>query len=150
MDRSTASGRASESLAATALSIVGLGIAAYLTAAHYQQLPLACSNTGMIDCASVTHSSYSGVAGIPVSVLGLGWFVLIGCCSVATMRTSVTGSWLAAQLVLAGGGLLFVLYLVYAELVQLHRICEWCTIVHLLTLGLFLLTVTRLQRHAGG
>jgi uncharacterized membrane protein len=132
------------------LAVIGLGVSVYLTAAHYQQFPLACSTTGVIDCGSVTHSSYSVVFGVPVSVLGLGWFVLMGCCAVVTVPTSANGSWLAAQLVLATCGLAFVLYLMYAELVQLHRICEWCTLVHLLTIGIVLLTVSRLQSEPGG
>lgn len=137
---------APESIAAGALALIGLAISAYLTAAHYQEFPLACATTGVIDCASVTHSSYSTVAGLPVSLLGLIWFALVGACSLMTSRAAAGAQWLGAQMTLAIGGLGFALYLVYAELVQLHRICEWCTAVHVLTLSVFLLTVVRLQR----
>jgi hypothetical protein len=41
----------------------------------------------------------------------------------------------------AGVGLLFVLYLVYAEIVQLRALCPWCTGVHILTLVIFLLAL---------
>ena len=34
------------------------------------------------------------------------------------------------QLIWAAVGLLFVLYLVFDEIVRLHNICEWCTAVH--------------------
>jgi uncharacterized membrane protein len=141
--------RAPESVATAALALAGLGISAYLTAAHYQEFPLACSTTGVIDCALVAHSSYSTVAGLPVSLLGPIWFALVGACALMTWPAAAGGPWLGVQ-TLAIGGLVFVLYLVYAELVQLHRICEWCTGVHALTLGICLLTVARLQRHAAG
>ena len=138
--------RVPESLAAAVAAIIGLGISTYLTAAHYQDFSLACSTTGVIDCASVTHSGYSMVAGIPVSLLGVLWFGSIAACSLVTLRATARAHWLWTQVTLALGGLAFVLYLVYAELVQLHRICEWCTGVHLLTLTVFLLTVVRVQR----
>src|SRR6185437_5059799 len=40
----------------------------------------------------------------------------------------------------------FVLYLVYAEIVLLHTLCEWCTVVHLLTFATFLLALNRWQQ----
>jgi hypothetical protein len=49
------------------------------------------------------------------------------------------------QLLWSAAGLLFVLYLVYAEIVKLHSICEWCTSVHILTLITFLIALNRLQ-----
>jgi hypothetical protein len=43
-------------------------------------------------------------------------------------------------------GMAFVLYLVYAEIVLLHTLCEWCTVVHLLTFATFLLALNRWQQ----
>ena len=40
-------------------------------------------------------------------------------------------------------GVLFVFYLVWAELFQIDAICLWCTVVHALTLVLFGLVVVR-------
>jgi uncharacterized membrane protein len=37
-----------------------------------------------------------------------------------------------------------VFYLVYAELVKLHKICEWCTAVHILTALTFFVALYRL------
>jgi len=36
-------------------------------------------------------------------------------------------------------GILFVLYLVYAELFSIGAICLWCTSVHVITFALFVL-----------
>jgi uncharacterized membrane protein len=36
-----------------------------------------------------------------------------------------------------------VLYFVHAELVALHRVCECCTVVHLVVLATFLATLAR-------
>jgi uncharacterized membrane protein len=43
-------------------------------------------------------------------------------------------------------GVLFVLYLVFVEIVLLHQICEWCTAVHLLVLATFVVALRRLQQ----
>ena len=40
-------------------------------------------------------------------------------------------------MLLTGAGVLFVLYLVWAELVMLGQICSWCTVVHVVTAALF-------------
>jgi uncharacterized membrane protein len=37
--------------------------------------------------------------------------------------------------------MLFVLYLVYTELITLNAICLWCTSVHVITFALFALVV---------
>jgi uncharacterized membrane protein len=141
---------ATESLVTAGLACVGLAISTYLTVAHYSDVPLVCSTTDVIDCASVTRSSYSQLAGIPVSVVGLAWFAVVCYCGVASARRGAAGPWLALQLVLGLAAMGFVLYLIYAELVRLHRICEWCTAVHLLTFVIFLLTVIRMQRQTSG
>ena len=35
----------------------------------------------------------------------------------------------------------FVLYLVYAELIEIGKLCEYCTAVHIITFALFVLIV---------
>jgi uncharacterized membrane protein len=38
-------------------------------------------------------------------------------------------------------GIVFVLYLIYAELFSIGAICLWCTSVHVITFALFVLIV---------
>ena len=40
-------------------------------------------------------------------------------------------------------GILFILYLVYTELITLRNICLWCTYVHITTFLLFVLLLTQ-------
>lgn len=122
------------------MAVAGLGASTYLTLAHYTTASiLACNSTGLVDCAAVTTSPQSMVFGIPVAVLGLGWFAaMLGLSLPGAWRTTLR--WVApARMALAGVGMAFVLYLVYAELLVLHHICLWCTSVHVLTFGLFML-----------
>jgi uncharacterized membrane protein len=128
-------------------AVAGIGIALYLTVVHYSNVPLACSTTGPVDCGAVTHSSFSVVPGtaVPITIPGVLWFAVTGLASLAALAYRPP-RWLAgAQVGWALLGLASVLYLVYAELVVIHRICEWCTGVHILILVSFVLSLRRWQ-----
>ena len=135
------------------IAVIGFAIAGYLTATHANAIPLVCSINSVVNCASVTHSAYSVIPGtsIPISVLGVAWFVVSGVLASTGLRAPTIGrlepGWLRPlHLAWAALALIFVLYLVFVELVVLHQICEWCTVVHLLVVATFVLTLVRLQR----
>jgi uncharacterized membrane protein len=140
-------------IALSSIAALGLAIGAYLTATHANAVPLVCSINSVINCASVTHSAYSVIPGttIPISILGVAWFVVSGLLSLLAWRAvssrTPEPNWLRPlHVVWAGVAVLFVLYLVYVEIVTLHQICEWCTVVHLLVVATFVLALLRLQR----
>lgn len=126
------------------LSVAGVAVAAYLTYEHFTAgTTLACPDTGVVNCVKVTSSQYSSFAGIPVALLGLGFFVAMTALSLPqawrTPSPWPTRLRLAAVVV----GVLFVFYLIWAELFQIDAICLWCSVVHVLTLILFGLVVVR-------
>jgi uncharacterized membrane protein len=140
-------------LALTAIAGWGTAIAAYLTATHENALPLVCTINSVVNCAAVTHSAYSVIPGtsIPISILGVTWFVISGFIASVALRAAAYGTpepfWVTPfQLIWAGFALVVVLYLVYVEIVVLHQICEWCTVVHVLVVATFVLALIRLQR----
>jgi uncharacterized membrane protein len=121
-----------------ALSLAGLAVATYLTIAHYNQsVTLACPETGIVNCAKVTSSPESQIAGIPVAVLGVVFYLIVGALSLpaAWERRSLD----LLRLGIVGAGVLMVLWLVYAEIVRIGSICLWCTSVHLITVVTFLI-----------
>jgi uncharacterized membrane protein len=125
------------------LSLAGLGVSIYLTIAHYTTTSiLACSSKGFVDCAKVTTSSQSMVFGVfPVAVLGLAFYVfMVAVNSPWGWRLRVPLVWWA-RIGSAVVGIGFVLYLVYAEIIQIGNICLWCTSVHVITFLLFALLV---------
>lgn len=132
------------------LSLLGVGIAIYLTAVHYENIPLVCSENGLVNCARVISSSYSVVPGttVPITIPGFGWCTISASLAIVGLF-STTGLWQrrirVAQFVWSLSGLLVVLYLVYAEIVRLRTICAWCTALHVLILLMFLLTLIQLQ-----
>jgi uncharacterized membrane protein len=114
-----------------ALCLLGLADSVYLTLEHYSsKVTLACSDSGAINCAKVTTSKYSEVAGIPVALLGLIFFVVMtGLCLPAVWRLPRL---VPVRVVGAGVGMLSVFYLVWAEL-EVGAICLYCTGVHVIT-----------------
>lgn len=128
-------------VAGLVLCLAGLGVATYLTIEHFNtSLQLACPDTGRINCQKVTTSQYSHVAGMPVAVLGLVYFVVsLGLFSPQAWRSSSPAvRW--ARLGWVVVGMVMVLYLVWAELFGVSAICLWCTSVHAITFLLFVLT----------
>ena len=130
------------------LSLIGAGIAIYLTSVHYENVPLVCSTSGIIDCAHVLASSYSVVPSttIPITVPGLVWCVISAAFAIVGLRLQPVPLWLRiTQFALSLSGMLVVLYLVYVEIVRLHTICIWCTGLHVVILMMFLITLVQLQ-----
>ena len=125
-----------------AVAAAGVGVAAYLTVAHYTSPDvLVCSGQGFVDCAKVTTSRQSAVLGVPVAVLGLGWWIaMLALCLPAAWRSN--RKWIhRSRLALAVAGVAFVLWLLYAEFVILGAVCLWCSVVHVLAFALFTLVV---------
>jgi uncharacterized membrane protein len=134
--------------AVIALALVGLGISIYLTVDHYRGVAPVCTVGGAFDCAKVTSSAFSVIPGtpIPITIPGMVWFVVSGGFAAAMLWYLAREQREPARLRLwfvfwAGAGLVFVLYLVYAEIVQLRALCAWCTGVHVITLVIFLLAL---------
>ena len=124
------------------LSLAGLGVSIYLTIAHYNTaVTLACPATSTINCEKVTTSPESIVFGIPVAVLGLAFYVFL---AVVNSPRAWRITWPPLRWARVGSvvvGILFVLYLIYAELFSIRAICLWCTSVHVITFALFVLIV---------
>ncbi len=129
--------------ATLALSLAGLGVSIYLTIAHYTSPKiLDCSANGLIDCTKVTTSAESMVFGVfPVAVLGLAFYVFMVAINTPWAWSAQLPAIWWARLGSAVVGIGFVLYLIYAEIIQIGNICLWCTSVHVITFLLFVLIV---------
>jgi uncharacterized membrane protein len=124
-----------------ALSVVGFADSGYQVYTHF-------TSTGLLGCSARTDacvidqtSVYAYVFGIPVAVLGAVFFAfMIAICSPPAWRSSLPAirrGRLGAVVI----GMLFVLYLIYRELISLGHICPYCTSVHIITFFLFALIV---------
>ena len=121
------------------LSLIGLSISTYLTITHFRPMVLVCSSTGTIDCAAVTTSAQSYFLGIPVAILGLGNFVVMSVLN-SPWGWRARSYWIhVARFVFAIVGMVFVLWLLSAELLIIDHICLWCTGVHVVTFALLII-----------
>ena len=128
------------------MAVAGLADSVYLTVVHYSGGALACATSGVVNCDLVTRSSYGYVlsSSVPVAVLGLAWFLVALALGLALVfaRARALLYWVAL-LVWSAAGIVPVLYLVWAELVPLHHLCEYCTIAHLLVLATLVVALAR-------
>jgi len=139
-------------ISSSVLCVIILIDSAYLTWAHFTSPRiLACVTTGIFNCGAVTTSSYSHPFGVPVVLPGLAWSIaMLALCSPRGWRS--LSLW-PGRLRLAGcvAGLGMVFWLVYVELFKLDRVCEYCTVIHIMTVALFVVVVlgTALATPAG-
>jgi uncharacterized membrane protein len=123
------------------LGLPGSGVAAYLTYAHWADRPAVCGGIG--ECELVQASKYSDIAGVPVALLGLLYFVAMSLLALAWIRRMLgTPEWAQpAALSMALAATAFVAYLTYVELFVLEEICIWCLGLAALTAASLALTV---------
>jgi len=121
---------------ATALALLGAGIAGYLTWIHFAGLdPVCLASRG---CERVQSSPYSEIRGMPVAALGLATYVAI----LATTRVAGEPARLGgALLALVGVG--FSGYLSYLEVAEIHAVCQWCVASAAVMCALAVLSVWR-------
>jgi uncharacterized membrane protein len=104
-----------------AFTVIGLGVATYLTYIHYAGIKPLCGRNGG-GCEIVQTSEYSKLAGVPVALIGLiGYITILG--SLLAPETE-TSRFATVAFTVVGFG--FSAYLTYRELFSIHHICEWC------------------------
>ncbi|MBS3138171.1 vitamin K epoxide reductase family protein [Candidatus Woesearchaeota archaeon] len=121
------------------LSIIGILISVYLTYLHYvpEKLDASfCNISNYLSCSTVNQSSYALLFGIPVALIGIFGFILILYLSKSKSQYTNVALFYSSAL-----GLLFMLYLLIAELFVIKALCILCTVVLLVILAIFLITV---------
>ena len=127
------------------LAVVGIAASSLALREHYRTDESPCSINERWDCGIVNHSPYAMIAGIPVAVIGIAGYLLLGI--LAIRRTY----WLTLAGALAGLG--FSLYLAHIEAHVLGVWCIYCVIslgvislLSLLTLAVVLVNGVRRPR----
>jgi uncharacterized membrane protein len=120
-----------------ALAVLGLLTSIYLLQEHYSEASGICDINETVSCSLVNSSIYSMLFGVPVAVFGGIWFIFLFALAWQAIRQEKLIPFLLAWNVL---GLLFVVYLVIAEIL-LRAICPFCTVVHIITLITFILSL---------
>ena len=127
-------------IAILVLSLIGIGVAGYLTYVHYEGLKVLCLSSG--GCETVQASRYAKLDGVPVAVLGLaGYIGILASLAVRGEFGRVSGFAIA----LIGFG--FSIYLTYRELFTIKAICQWCVSSAVIMTVLAVLTAIRAVRY---
>jgi uncharacterized membrane protein len=99
-------------------------------------------------CDTVNSSSYSEFLGIPVAGIGLVGYLVLFVLAIVGIQPRWLDDSLPDRLVslFAGVGVVFTLYLTYAEIFILGAICQWCVVSQVLILGIFVLSLIGVLR----
>jgi uncharacterized membrane protein len=129
-------------LAIAGLALAGAAIAAYLSYTRISDVSLICPTSG---CATVQHSSYAKLGGIPNAYLGV----------LAYLAMFVTAVSQRPQLVRAGavvalGAVAYALYLLVVQLVVIDAVCTWCMASDAIVLMVAAAAVLRLRQLGPG
>jgi vitamin-K-epoxide reductase (warfarin-sensitive) len=125
------------------LAVIGIVVSALALREHYREEgDSPCSINERWDCGIVNHSPYAMVKGVPVAIIGMAGYLLLGALAL----------WRSYRLILAGAlmGLAFSLYLAHIERDVLGVWCIYCVgslgtiaLIFLLTLGVVVAGVVR-------
>lgn len=129
-------------------SLLGLAIMSYLTYIHYANASSFCDISKEVSCDVVTTSLYSEVFGIPVSVLGMGYFLLAFVISLRKMSPDK----FRLLFMLTAFVLIPSLYLSYMEYFVVKSFCILCETSKVLMfaiLGISYAAVRRQLRNLG-
>ncbi len=128
------------------LAVLGLIVAGYMAYIEITHVEAVCGPVG--ECNVVQTSQYAQIAGIPVAVLGLVFY--LATLVLWAVQRSGAGRWARpAALVLLGAslfGVIFSIYLTVLELFVIHAVCMWCLSSALITTLIMVIVVAQLTR----
>ena len=133
------SGRALR-IASLVLSLLGIGVAGYLTYVHYADISPICAG-GSGGCAKVQASDQSKLVGIPVALLGLLSYITLLALNALRGELARTG---AALVAIIGFG--FSVYLTIESVTVIEATCQWCLASLAIMTLMAVVTVARLVR----
>ena len=124
------------------LSLAGLGDALYFTFAYYGRIRKArwvpeilCAREGS-NCVTVVQTPYARVFGVPNSLLGIGYYLLLIFWALSGYTTS---SFTLALTVAGAVTVVLGFYLIYSLLRKLYTHCPMCYAAHAINATLLVL-----------
>lgn len=130
-----------------ALAIAGVVVSSLALPLHYSTTTAPCDINSHWDCGIVNHSSFSVIAGVPVAILGIIGYLVLGGLAFAGQRL--------LTFLVASGGFLFAFRLSMIEEYGLGVWCIYCAtsqgiiaLILVLSLGWFAAEYVALKRNA--
>jgi uncharacterized membrane protein len=129
------------------LVVAGLLVTGYMSYTKLAGQPLACAETGMINCSLVENSAWARVLGIPTALIGFTAHVIIGATLLLEKRVDFFRN--NAVFILFGFVVFCILYhsyLIYVSVFILKALCPWCLTAASIMLGQLITTTVRMRR----
>jgi uncharacterized membrane protein/protein-disulfide isomerase len=125
------------------LAATGLASSAAAAWVHYRLLSEPgytsfCDVSSTVNCTQAYLSRYGALARVPVALLGVLWFALVGVLLLVPRR--VRENVPAYVFALSTLALAVVLYLAYGSFVVLRTVCPLCIATYVAVIGLFLIS----------
>ena len=122
--------------AIVSLSAVGLFDTSYLTYSHFQSQILSCFGHTIVNgCQVVTESIYSTVLGVPIALIGLGYYAFIIIAALLSYKPKFNFL-LNSLLPITALAVLFSLRLTYLQISVINYICYYCILSAVLSVML--------------
>ena len=120
---------------ASAVALIGVADAMYLTVHHYTATEVPCGLTG--GCEMVLTSSYAEIYGIPLGVFGaIAYFTAFALAILAAYENQVSWKLFGALATTMAG---FSAYLIYVQAYYINAFCQYCLLSALTSTTLFVL-----------
>ena len=104
------------------VAAAGIGVASYLTYAHYAHDGAVACPIGGSSCTTVQQSEYADLLGVPVAAFGVAAYAgLLVAAALAGPLARALG------LLISICGVAFSAWLTYASVVLIEATCAWCT-----------------------
>ena len=130
-----------------AASIGGVGIAGYVYVKKRRQQTLVCPLHA--NCETVIQSEYSRFLGIPVELIGIGYYSFMALVYTVFLVMSLSNTSLFPLtnyvFPLSAAAFLFSLYLTFIQVASLRQYCSWCLFSAAISTVIFLASLPLLQ-----
>ncbi len=114
------------------LALAGVLVSALALGVHYNTETTPCSINDKWDCGAVNHSPYAVINGVPVALVGIMGYALLGALAGRARWLTLLG---------AAAGLAFALRLTYIEAKILLVWCVYCVSSQAIIAAIFLLAL---------
>ncbi len=134
------------------VALIGFADAAYLTVEHYQNVIPPCTTSG---CETVLTSAYSTLFGLPVSLWGVIYYLVIAIGAIIYVEARFVSKQvrpiheklIALTLRATVAGLIASAYFFYLQAAVIHSFCQYCLGSAATSTILFVLAVCMLARY---
>jgi uncharacterized membrane protein len=125
------------------IAIIGFVDATYVTIEHFQNIIPPCTTGG---CEIVLTSAYSQILGIPVSLIGSVYYLVMIILTITFLDTKKELILRTSSLLSTFGALASIYFIIVMAFI-LREFCQYCALSALSSLTIFVFSVYILKKH---